>query len=98
MHRLYCTAVDVYALATYYIDEIVEQIQGLIGKGHAYVAEDKSVYFDTTTFSGWGKLSGQMVEELRPGARVEVEELKRLPADVVLWMVQELGEPGTVRT
>src|SRR5207237_10387017 len=61
MDRLHCTAVDVYAFATAYIDEIVEQIQGLIGKGHAYVAEDKSVYFDTTTFSGRAKVSGQTV-------------------------------------
>ncbi|TLZ83908.1 MAG: cysteine--tRNA ligase, partial [Methanobacteriota archaeon] len=94
MDRLHCTAVDVYAFATDYIDEIVEQIQGLIGKGHAYVAEDKSVYFDTTTFSGWGKLSGQKVEELRPGARVEIEERKRHPADFVLWRAQKPGEPA----
>src|SRR6266581_1197320 len=94
MDRLQCTAVDVYAFATDYIDEIVEQIQGLIGKGHAYVAEDKSVYFDTTTFSGWGKLSGQKVEELRPGARVAVEERKRHPADFVLWRAQKPGEPA----
>ena len=97
MDRLHCTAVDVYAFATDYIDEIVEQIQGLIGKGHAYVAEDKSVYFDTTTFSGWGKLSGQKVEELRPGARVEIEERKRHPADFVLWRRRNPGSrPGTV--
>src|SRR2546428_1722485 len=94
MDRLHCTAVDVYAFATDYIDEIVEQIQGLIGKGHAYVAEDKSVYFDTTTFSGWGKLSGQKIEELRPGARVEIEERKRHPADFVLWRAQKPGEPA----
>src|SRR5256886_1196903 len=94
MDRLHCTAVDVYAFATDYIDEIVEQIQGLIGKGHAYVAEDKSVYFDTTTFSGWGKLSGQKVEELRPGARVEIEERKRHPSDFVLWRAQKPGEPA----
>ena len=94
MDRLHCTAVDVYAFATDYVDEIVEQIQGLIGKGHAYVAEDKSVYFDTTTFSGWGKLSGQKIEELRPGARVEIEERKRHPADFVLWRAQKPGEPA----
>src|SRR5213080_2697997 len=94
MERLQCTSVDVYAFATDYIDEIVEQIQGLIRKGHAYVAEDKSVYFDTTTFSGWGKLSGQKVEELRPGARIEIEERKRHPADFVLWRAQKPGEPA----
>jgi cysteinyl-tRNA synthetase len=94
MDKLHCTSVDVYAFATDYIDEIVEQIQGLIGKGHAYVAEDKSVYFDTTTFSAWGKLSGQKVEELRPGARVEIEERKRHPGDFVLWRAQKPGEPA----
>src|SRR5205823_2337 len=94
MERLQCTSVDVYAFATDYIDEIVEQIQGLIRKGHAYVAEDKSVYFDTTTFSGWGKLSGQKVEELRPVARIEIEERKRHPADFVLWRAQKPGEPA----
>ncbi len=94
MEKLQCTSVDVYAFATDYIDEIIEQIQGLIKKDHAYVAEDKSVYFDTTTFSGWGKLSGQKMEELRPGARVEVEERKRHPADFVLWRTQKPGEPA----
>src|SRR5439155_1341482 len=83
-----------YAFATDYMDEIVEQIQGLIKKGHAYIAEDQSVYFDTTTFSGWGKLSGQKVEELRPGARIEIEERKRHPADFVLWRAQKPGEPA----
>jgi cysteinyl-tRNA synthetase len=94
MNRLRCTSVDVYAFATDYMDEIVGQIAGLIGKGHAYVADDKSVYFDTTTFAGWGKLSGQKVEELRPGARVEVEERKRHPADFALWKAQKPGEPA----
>jgi len=94
MEKLQCTSVDVYAFATDYVDEIIEQIAGLIKKRHAYVAEDGSVYFDTTTFTGWGKLSGQKVGELRPGARVEVEERKRHPADFVLWRAQKPGEPS----
>jgi cysteinyl-tRNA synthetase len=94
MEKLHCTSVDVYAFATDYIGEIIEQIEGLIRRGHAYLAEDKSVYFDTTTFAGWGRLSGQKVEELRPGARVEVEERKRHPADFVLWRAQKPGEPA----
>ncbi|HYY49191.1 MAG TPA: cysteine--tRNA ligase [Thermoplasmata archaeon] len=94
MERLHCNSVDVYAFATDYMDEIIEQIAGLIRSGHAYVAEDKSVYFDTTTFSGWGRLSGQKVEQLRPGARVEIEERKRHPADFVLWRAQKPGEPA----
>src|SRR5437867_1438117 len=94
MDALRCDSVDVYAFATDYIDDIVEQIQGLIQKGHGYVAEDGSVYYDTTTFSGWGKLSGQKVESLRPGARIAIEERKRHPADFVLWRAQKPGEPG----
>src|SRR5438445_5506475 len=94
MGKLRCNSVDVYAFATDYIDEIVEQIQGLISKGHAYAAEDGSVYFDTTTFGDWGKLSGQKVEQLRPGARVTIEERKRHPADFVLWRAQKPGEPA----
>ena len=94
MGKLRCNSVDVYAFATDYIDEIVEQIQGLISKGHAYAAEDGSVYFDTTTFGDWGKLSGQKVDQLRPGARVTIEERKRHPADFVLWRAQKPGEPA----
>lgn len=94
MDRLHCNSVNVYAFATDYIDEIIEQILGLIKRGHAYVAEDRSVYFDTTTYSDWGKLSGQKMEALRPGARVVVDERKRHPADFALWKAQKPGEPA----
>ncbi len=94
MAALQCTSVDVYAYATDYIADMIEQIRGLIDKSHAYVAEDGSVYFDTTTFGEWGKLSGQKVEELRPGARVAVDERKRHPADFALWKAQKPGEPA----
>src|SRR5881409_1567846 len=94
MEALRCNSVDVYAFATDYIDDIIAQIQGLVQKKHAYVAEDGSVYYDTTTFSGWGKLSGQKVEALRPGARITIEERKRHPADFVLWRAQKPSEPA----
>src|SRR2546422_387283 len=97
MDALRCNSVDVYAFATDYIDDIIAQILGLVKKGHAYVAEDGSVYYDTTTFSGWGKLSGQKVESLRPGARVAIEERKRHPADFVLWRARKPGEPEVIR-
>ncbi|HEY7588119.1 MAG TPA: cysteine--tRNA ligase [Thermoplasmata archaeon] len=93
MAKLACTSVDVYAYATDYIPEILVQIQGLIDRGYAYVAKDGSVYYDTTKFPDWGKLSGQKVEELRPGARVAVDENKRDPADFALWKAQKPGEP-----
>jgi cysteinyl-tRNA synthetase len=94
MTRLGCTSVSLYAFATDYISEIVEQIRGLIGKGFAYVSEDGSVYYDTTKFKDWGKLSGQKIEELRPGARVALDERKRNPADFALWKAQKPGEPA----
>ena len=94
MGTLGCTSVDVYAYATDYVPEIVEQIQGLLGKGYAYVSEDGSVYYDTTKFKDWGKLSGQKVEEHIAGARIEVDEQKRDPADFALWKAQKPGEPA----
>ncbi len=94
MRKLGCTSVDVYAYATDYIPEILEQIQGLLDKGYAYVSEDGSVYYDTTKFPDWGKLSGQKVEEHIAGARVAVDEKKRNPADFALWKAQKPGEPA----
>ncbi len=93
MRALNCTSVDVYAYATDHIPEIVAQIQGLLDKGFAYVT-DTGVYYDTTKFPDWGKLSGQKMEELRPGARVAVDETKRNPADFALWKAQKPGEPA----
>jgi cysteinyl-tRNA synthetase len=94
MAKLNCRSVDLYAYATDYIPEILEQIQGLLDKDVAYVAEDGSVYYDTTSYAGWGKLSGQKVEEHVPGARVAVDERKRHPADFVLWKARKPGEPA----
>ncbi len=93
MEKLRCSSVNVYARATEYVPEIIEQIQALLEKGHAYVA-DGSVYYDTTKYAGWGKLSGQKVEEHVPGARVSVDERKRNPADFAVWKAQKPGEPA----
>ncbi len=93
MRALNCTSVDVYAYATDHIPEILAQIQGLMDKGFAYATET-GVYYDTTKFPDWGKLSGQKVEELRPGARVAVDETKRNPGDFALWKAQKPGEPA----
>jgi cysteinyl-tRNA synthetase len=93
MRALNCTSVTVYAYATDHIPQILQQIQGLLDKGAAYVT-DTGVYFDTTKFPDWGKLSGQKVEQLRPGARVAVDETKRDPADFALWKRQKPGEPA----
>ena len=93
MDALNVTSVNLYANATDYVHEIVEQIQGLIAKGHAYAVEG-DVYYAVDSFDGWGKLSGQKTEDHLAGARVEVDERKRNPADFALWKAQKPGEPA----
>lgn len=75
------------------INEIIKFVEKLIENGYAYEV-DGSVYYDTTTFGGYGKLSKQGVEELESGARIEVNETKRHPTDFVLWKKQKPGEPA----
>jgi len=94
MAALRCDSVNLYARATDYIPEIVAQIRGLLAKGYAYVAPDGSVYYDTTKYKDWGKLSGQKIEKLLPGARVTPDPNKRTPADFALWKAQKPGEPA----
>ncbi|MGI9518698.1 MAG: cysteine--tRNA ligase, partial [Pirellulaceae bacterium] len=75
--------------ATDNIDGMLEMIQKLIDRGHAYVADDGVVYFSVESFSDYGKLSGNTLDHLKSGAggRVsdEHQSLKRHPADFMLW-------------
>jgi cysteinyl-tRNA synthetase len=77
---------DVYPRATEHIAEMIAIIGTLIEKGHAYVVEG-SVYYDVTTFPGYGKLSGNTLDQLKAGHRQEVavDPLKRHPEDFALW-------------
>jgi len=79
--------------ATQHIGDMIALIRRLIEKGMAYEV-DGDVYFDTSAFPEYGKLSGQNLEELEAGARVEVEEGKRNPMDFALWKAQKPGEPA----
>jgi len=79
--------------ATENMDAIIDMIQKLIDKGYAYEV-DGDVYFDTTNFDGYGKLSGHNMEDLESGARVSVDERKRNPVDFALWKAQKPGEPA----
>ncbi|MDR1134331.1 MAG: cysteine--tRNA ligase [Synergistaceae bacterium] len=79
--------------ATDEIPSIIEMISALIRKGHAYEANG-DVYFEVDTFREYGKLSGQSLEDLHAGARVEVDERKRAPLDFALWKAQKPGEPA----
>jgi len=74
----------VYPRASAHVAEMLEIIDGLIAKGHAYQA-DGNVYFEVKSFPRYGRLSGNRVEETEAGARVAVREDKRDPADFALW-------------
>jgi len=74
----------VYPRATDHIPEMLEMIEGLIEKGCAYQV-DGNVYFDVTKFARYGRLSGNRIEDLEAGARIEINEEKRHPADFALW-------------
>lgn len=82
--------------ATNEIDGMLEMIETLLQKGHAYVAADGTVYFKTRSFAGYGKLSHKNLDDLRGGNRsllVSGEEQKEYPLDFVLWKPKKEGEP-----
>jgi len=94
MDRLAVRSVDFYPFATDFVPEIIEQTRVLLAKGFAYSAPDGSVYYRVAKFPNYGKLSGQRIEQLRPGARVEVDERKEAPEDFVIWKAATPGEPS----
>jgi len=79
--------------ATEFIQEIVEFVKDLEDKGYAYEVEG-DVYFSTKKFTSYGKLSGQNLEDLQAGARINVDERKKDPMDFALWKSQKPGEPA----
>lgn len=79
--------------ATEYINDVIEFVKELINKEYAYeVCGD--VYFRTRKFKDYGKLSGQNLDELRKGVRINVDERKEDPLDFAIWKAQKPGEPG----
>jgi len=84
---------DLHPKATEVIPEIIEMIEEMIDKSHAYEAKG-TVYFRSKSFEGYGQLSGQPLDELESGARVDVSEQKEHPLDFVLWKAAKPGEPS----
>ncbi len=80
--------------ATEHMPQIVAMIEQLIANKHAYVGDNRDVYYDVRSFPDYGRLSGKNVDDLRAGARVEVNEIKRDPLDFVLWKAAKPGEPS----
>lgn len=79
--------------ATDCMDDIIDIVQNLINKGLAYNI-DGDVYYRTSKFSGYGKLSGQNIEELESGARVDVNDKKENPLDFAVWKGAKPLEPS----
>jgi cysteinyl-tRNA synthetase len=75
---------DVYPRATKHIAEMIDMVEALLKKRHAYVAGGQ-VYFDISSFPKYGALSGNTLDALEAGARVDVIEEKRHPHDFALW-------------
>jgi len=75
---------DHYPKATEHITEMIEIVETLVDKGYAYVVGN-NVYYDVTKFADYGRLSGNTLEDLNAGARIEVNEEKRNPQDFALW-------------
>jgi cysteinyl-tRNA synthetase len=73
-----------YPRATEHISEQIEIVKKLVDDGVAYETSD-GIYFDVTKFPKYGKLSGNKLEDLESGARVEINEDKKHPADFALW-------------
>ncbi len=86
-------AATVHPLATDNMDMILEIVKTLVEKGYAYPAVNGDVYFRTRKFKGYGKLSGQPIEDLESGARIDVSDLKEDPLDFALWKSSKPGEP-----
>ena len=84
---------DVEPRVSTHIGDIITLIQTIIDRGAAY-SVDGDVYFSVAAFPAYGRLSGQSIEDLRAGARVDVDERKRAPADFALWKAAKPGEPA----
>ena len=92
--------------ATASMPEIIDMVQALIDKGHAYTAQVEKgadegdndaqgdVYYDVSSFEDYGKLSGKKLEDLRAGERVAIDERKDDPLDFVLWKAAKPDEPS----
>ncbi|MEE8142053.1 MAG: cysteine--tRNA ligase [Planctomycetota bacterium] len=76
-----------YPRATEHIPEMIEMIECLVSRGHAYALDGLGVYFRVPSFAGYGTLSGNTLEDLDAGARIEVDSRKESPHDFALWKI-----------
>jgi cysteinyl-tRNA synthetase len=91
MNRLNLSPPEKWCWATEEIDTQKAQVETLAGKGFTYVIED-GIYFDTSKFADYGKLSGQKLEDLKAGARIEMTAGKKNPTDFAIWKFSPKNE------
>lgn len=90
MRRLNINSVEHYAPASKFISAIVKQVEALIAKGHAYTIPNDGIYFDITTFDGYGKLSHRTAAQAEDGvSRIDESIAKRNRGDFALWKFPE---------
>lgn len=89
-----CIAPTVEPRATQHVGQMLELIETLVRRGHAYAPGNGDVYYAVRSFPAYGRLSGRSLEELHSGARVEPGEDKRDPLDFALWKAAKPGEPA----
>ena len=92
-HGLNVMDADVHPTVTNCMDLILDLVKKLVASGHAYAAENGDVYFRTASFPEYGKLSGQPIEELQAGARIDINDGKEAPLDFAVWKAAKPGEP-----
>ena len=80
--------------ATQYVPQMLSLIGRLEQRGLAYRAADGDVNYSVRDFSGYGRLSGKSLEDLRAGERIEINSTKRDPLDFVLWKHSKTNEPA----
>ncbi|MFQ5759723.1 MAG: cysteine--tRNA ligase, partial [Acidiferrobacterales bacterium] len=85
---------DIEPRATEYVPQMQAMITALLEKGFAYQGSNGDVYYDVSRFEKYGALSGQQLDKLRAGARVEIDEAKDDPLDFVLWKTAKPDEPS----
>ena len=93
MKKLGVRPATVHPFATDNIDGMLNLINKLIKNGHAYEV-DGDVYYDISSFPGYGKLSGRDIEQMQAGARVDIDERKNNPLDFALWKASKPDEPS----
>jgi len=86
--------VDIEPKVSTHMPEIIDIIQRLIDKEHAYVASNGDVMFEVSSYADYGKLGKQDLSQLISGARVDVDNAKRSPMDFVLWKLAKPEEPN----